>query len=69
MTSHPAHRRHIACRLLGDVELLIGPDLVLPDLPEPGPEGRRILALFEGAGEDETAFEIEILIGPGLRLH
>lgn len=50
-----------------DDELLIGPDLALPEIPAPGPAAREILALFEGSSQDE--FEIEILIGPGLLLH
>ncbi|KQT70017.1 MULTISPECIES: hypothetical protein [unclassified Aureimonas] len=72
MTCFPAHRRDLACRTCSDDEVLIGPAVVLPDLPEPGPVARVILALFEGSSfglDDVFEDEVEIIVPAPRRLH
>lgn len=66
MTRLLALRRDFIARQTSiDDELLIGPDMVLPDLPEPSPAAKVILSLF---AETEPE-EIEIIFGPSRLLH
>lgn len=80
MTRLTALRRYFVRPTSSDDEMLIGPDLVLPDLPAPGPVGQVILALFEGGLPfDDGAFDLDLDVefgfergtpaAPSLRLH
>lgn len=68
MASLTAHRRHFPCQAANDDELLVGPGMVLPDLPAPGPFGQMVLDAF---AEDlsKASCEIEVFFGPGPRIH